>query len=123
LGGLSRRARIVKAEPVARLECLLVIRGYRSLEIWGEVGGNTTAKNAAMDALTASLIGPGLIGTSLKYAVGRVRPNTATRTFEFKPFSNNQSFPPAMPPKHLLSRRPSQKTTRFGGSRSSATTE
>jgi hypothetical protein len=82
LGGLSRRARIVKAEPVARLECLLVIRGYRSLEIWGEVGGNTTAKNAAMDALTASLIGLGLIGTSLKYAVGRVRPNTATRTFE-----------------------------------------
>jgi hypothetical protein len=123
LGGLSRRARIVKAEPVARLECLLVIRGYRSLEIWGEVGGNTTAKNAAMDALTASLIGPGLIGTSLKYAVGRVRPNTATRTFELKPFSNNQSFSPAMPPKHLLSRRPSQKTTRFGGSRSSATTE
>jgi hypothetical protein len=64
-----------------------------AFEIWGEVGGNTTAKNAAMDALTASIIGPGLIGTSLKYAVGRVRPNTATRTFEFKPFSNNQSFP------------------------------
>ena len=44
-------------------------------------------------ALTASIIGPGLIGTSMKYAIGRVRPNTATRTFEFKPFSNNQSFP------------------------------
>jgi hypothetical protein len=64
-----------------------------AFEIWGEVGGNTTAKNTAMDALTASIIGPGLIGTSLKYAVGRVRPNTASRTFEFKPFSNNQSFP------------------------------
>ena len=46
-----------------------------------------------MDALTASIIGPGLIGTTVKYAVGRVRPNTATRTFEFKPFSGNQSFP------------------------------
>ena len=64
-----------------------------AFEIWGEVGGNTTAKNTAMDALTASIIGPGLIGTSLKYAVGRVRPNTATNAFQFKPFSNNQSFP------------------------------
>jgi len=64
-----------------------------AFEVWGEVGGDTTAKNTAMDALTASIIGPGLIGTSVKYAVGRVRPNTATRTFEFKPFSGNQSFP------------------------------
>ena len=64
-----------------------------AFEIWGEVGCNTTAKNTAMDALTASIIGPGLIGTSLKYAVGRVRPNTATNAFQFKPFSNNQSFP------------------------------
>jgi hypothetical protein len=64
-----------------------------AFEIWGEAGGNTTAKNTAMDALTASIIGPGLIGTSMKYAVGRVRPNTATSAFEFKPFSNNQSFP------------------------------
>jgi hypothetical protein len=94
-----------------------------AFEIWGEVGGNTTAKNTAMDALTASIIGPGLIGTSMKYAVGRVRPNTATGAFEFKPFSNNHRFPPAMPPKHSLSRRPSQKTTRFGGSRLSATAE
>jgi hypothetical protein len=31
--------------------------------------------------------------------------------------------PPAMPPKHSPSRRPSQKTTRFGGSRLSATAE
>ncbi len=64
-----------------------------AFEVWGEVDGDTTAKNTAMDALTASIIGPGLIGTSLKYAVGRVRPNTATSTFEFKPFSGNQSFP------------------------------
>ncbi len=62
-------------------------------EIWGEAGADTTAKNAAMDALTASLIGPGLIGTTVKYAVGRVRPDTATATFEFKPLSRNQSFP------------------------------
>jgi hypothetical protein len=62
-------------------------------EVWGEVDGGSTAKNTAMDALTASIIGPGLIGTSVKYAVGRVRPNAATSTFEFKPYSGNQSFP------------------------------
>jgi hypothetical protein len=64
-----------------------------AFEVWGEVDGDSTAKNTAMDALTASIIGPGLIGTSVKYVVGRVRPNTATSTFEFKPFSGNQSFP------------------------------
>lgn len=64
-----------------------------AFEIWGEAVGDTTAKNTAMDALTASIIGPGLIGTSVKYAVGRVRLNAATHTFDFKPFSNNQSFP------------------------------
>jgi hypothetical protein len=64
-----------------------------AFEVWGDVYGDSTAKNTAMDALTASIIGPGLIGTSVKYAVGRVRPNTAASTFEFKPFSGNQSFP------------------------------
>jgi len=64
-----------------------------AFEVWGEVDGDVTAKNTAMDALTASIIGPGVIVTTVKYAVGRVRPNTATRTFDFKPFSNNQSFP------------------------------
>ena len=64
-----------------------------AFEIWGESTGDTTAKNTAMDALTASIIGPGIIGTSVKYVVGRVRPNMATRTFEFKPFSGSQSFP------------------------------
>jgi hypothetical protein len=63
-----------------------------AFEVWGEFDGDSTAKNTAMDALTASIIGPGLIGTSLKYVVGRVRPNAATSTFEFKPFSGNQSF-------------------------------
>ena len=64
-----------------------------AFEVWGEADGDVTAKNAAMDALTASIIGPGLIGTGLKEAVGRVRPNSATQTFEFRSFSGNQSFP------------------------------
>src|ERR1035437_3520898 len=64
-----------------------------AFEVWGEIDGDSTAKNTAMDALTASIIGPGLIGTTVKYVVGRVRPDVATHTFEFKPFSANQSFP------------------------------
>ena len=80
-------------------------RGYQNLgsigsfgvigafEIWGEGVADVTAKNAAMDALAASVIGPGLIGSFVKYAAGRVRPNAAVRTFDFRPFSGNQSFP------------------------------
>jgi hypothetical protein len=64
-----------------------------AFEVWGEVAGDTTAKNTAMDALAASIIGPGLIGTSVKYAVGRERPSTTARTFKFRPFSGNQAFP------------------------------
>jgi membrane-associated phospholipid phosphatase len=64
-----------------------------AFEAWGELTGDATAKNTAMDALAASIIGPGLVGTGVKYAAGRVRPNTASRTFEFRPFSGNQSFP------------------------------
>jgi hypothetical protein len=64
-----------------------------AFEVWGEAGGDDNAKATAMDGLTASIIGPGIIGTSLKEIVGRVRPNTERRTFEFKPFSGNASFP------------------------------
>lgn len=64
-----------------------------AFDVWGEVDGDSKAKDTAMDALTASIIGPGIIGTSVKYAVGRVRPNSATRTFDFKPFGGSQSSP------------------------------
>ena len=93
-----------------------------AFEIWGEVGCNTTAKNTAMDALT-SIIGPGLIGTSLKYAVGQCDRIRLPTHFNSSHSVTINRFPPAMPPKHSPSRRPSQKTTRFGGSRLSATAE
>jgi hypothetical protein len=71
-----------------------VIRGYRSLRDLGRGRRqHDREKHPRWNASTASIIGPGLIGTSPKYAVGRVRPNTATNAFQFKPFSNNQSFP------------------------------
>ena len=54
-----------------------VLAGF---EVWGEVGGDSTAKAVALDGLTASIIGPGLGGTSVKYAIGRVRLHSARRS-------------------------------------------
>jgi membrane-associated phospholipid phosphatase len=62
-------------------------------EAWGELGGDVRAKNVAMDGLAASLIASGLITPSLKFVVGRERPNTTSATFKFRPFSGNYSFP------------------------------
>ena len=64
-----------------------------AFEVWGELGGDTRAKNVAMDGLTSSIIASGLITPVLKFAVGRERPNTSTDPFVFKPFSGHYSFP------------------------------
>jgi hypothetical protein len=61
-------------------------------DICGETGGNVRAKNTAMDGLTSSIIAAGLIDTTLKYSVGRYRPNQTTRTYRFAPFSGHDSF-------------------------------
>ncbi len=62
-------------------------------EAWGELGGDTRAKNVAMDGVAASIVASGLITPALKFVVGRERPSTTTSTFKFKPFSGNYSFP------------------------------
>jgi membrane-associated phospholipid phosphatase len=61
--------------------------------VWGELGGDTRAKNVAMDGLASSIIASGLITPVLKFVVGRERPYTTSATFKFKPFSGNYSFP------------------------------
>lgn len=68
----------------------VVLGGFEAYGWWA---GDPTAQAVAMDGITASAIAGGIVAPVLKYAVGRVRPNTAARTFEFKPFSGNQSFP------------------------------
>jgi membrane-associated phospholipid phosphatase len=64
-----------------------------AFDAWGEIGGDVTAKNTAMDGIAASIIAGGLITPALKVVVGRERPSTTTSTFRFKPFSTNSSFP------------------------------
>ena len=55
---------------------------------------NPKATAVAQDGIAASLIGPGLITTGLKLAVGRSRPNENKGTHHLDPFSGDASFPP-----------------------------
>jgi hypothetical protein len=64
-----------------------------AFDAWGELGDDVRAKNTAMDGLTSSIIAAGLVDTSLKYAIGRYRPNQTTQTYRFEPFSGHDSFP------------------------------
>lgn len=68
----------------------LVLGGF---EAYGYFGHDERARAVAMDGVTASIIAGGIITPLLKFAVGRVRPNMATSTFEFRPFRGNESFP------------------------------
>lgn len=63
------------------------------LEGYGWLAKDARARAVAMDSLTASIIAAGLVTPALKWSIGRVRPNHASRVFEFRPFSGNQSFP------------------------------
>ncbi len=51
------------------------------------------ATAVAQDGVAASLIGPGLLCTTLKLFVGRSRPDEDEGTHAFHPFSGNSSFP------------------------------
>jgi hypothetical protein len=51
------------------------------------------ARAVAEDGLAASLIAGGLITPAVKYVAGRNRPRDAARTYDFKPFSGQSSFP------------------------------
>ena len=68
----------------------LVLGGF---EAYGYCARDARAKAVALDGVTASIIASGIIVPILKYGVGRARPNVATHTFHFKPFSSNSSFP------------------------------
>lgn len=64
-----------------------------AFDAWGELAGDVTAKNVAMDGIASSIVAGGLITPALKIVVGRERPSTTTSTYRFKPFSSNASFP------------------------------
>ena len=59
----------------------------------GLAAHNPEATAVAQDGIAASLIGPGLIATSLKLVIGRSRPIANEGTHHFHPFSGDASFP------------------------------
>lgn len=60
---------------------------------YGEFAGDRRAKAVALDGVTASIIASGLVTPTLKWAVGRTRPNASDRVFDIHPFRGNYSFP------------------------------
>lgn len=59
----------------------------------GTLGEDETSLRVAQDAISASLISSGIIGTTVKTVVGRSRPLTNKGTYHFAPFSDyNSSF-------------------------------
>ena len=63
-----------------------------SFYLTGEFFKNTRAKATALDALSATAIGSGLVANSLKYVIGRERPSEQHGAYNFGPFSGNDSF-------------------------------
>jgi hypothetical protein len=58
----------------------------------GDIAGSNAVKRTAVQAGAAAALATALAG-GLKYAVGRTRPNAASTSLDFRPFSGASSFP------------------------------
>ena len=67
------------------------VMGAFAVAGWGF--GDSTSRRVVVDAVSASLIATGIITTSLKYSVGRYRPDETAATWYAQPFSGHISFP------------------------------
>jgi PAP2 superfamily len=59
----------------------------------GLVSDNSRARSVGEDGLISTLIAGGIVTPALKLVAGRTRPRDTDKTFDFKPFSGNSSFP------------------------------
>jgi hypothetical protein len=59
----------------------------------GLVSDDSRARSVGEDGLISTLIAGGIVTPALKFAIGRHRPRDTDKTFDFKPFSGNSSFP------------------------------
>jgi membrane-associated phospholipid phosphatase len=69
----------------------VVLAGFEAASLLDD--NNVRARAVVVDGLSSSLIASGIITPVLKYSIGRVRSNSTYATYQFKPFSNNASFP------------------------------
>ncbi|MBI5407178.1 MAG: phosphatase PAP2 family protein [Nitrospirae bacterium] len=59
----------------------------------GSLFENDRARRVAMDAFASSLVGAGVITTTMKVIVGRRRPGETGEAYHFRPFGGDHSFP------------------------------
>jgi len=64
-----------------------------SMYLAGLIRDDSRARSVAEDGLIASVLAGGVITPALKTVIGRRRPRDTDKTFDFKPFSGNASFP------------------------------
>jgi membrane-associated phospholipid phosphatase len=93
----AERSRTPSRDDVAK-----TIQRFGQEYSWAVMGGFAVAgwafddaksRRVVVDALAASLIAGGLLTTTLKYSVGRYRPEETTATWYAQPFSGHASFP------------------------------
>jgi len=77
-------------EPFGQSASFVVLAGFAAQGFWGD---DPRAMRTAKEGLEVSLLGAGLAVTTLKYVVGRPRPNDAGFGADPKLFSGNKSFP------------------------------
>lgn len=87
----------------------------------GLVAENENAVGVAKDGLASSILAAGIITPSLKYAVGRSRPDADQGASGFIPSAEMNRSPPAMPRRPLLLDRSSRRTTNRPGYQSHPT--
>lgn len=94
---MSQRNRTPSRDDVAE-----VVQSFGAGASWGVWGAfvvagwafdDSKARRVAVDVLAASLIAHGVLTTTVKYTVGRYRPDETEATWSAKPFSGHVSFP------------------------------
>jgi membrane-associated phospholipid phosphatase len=68
----------------------VVLAGFEGYHL---LAGDQRTQAVFVDGLAASLIASGFIAPILKYSVGRVRPSETANPYDFRPFTNHNSFP------------------------------
>jgi membrane-associated phospholipid phosphatase len=91
-----------RSRTTSRDDVATVIQRFGAEYSWAVVGAfaiagwgfdDSKSRRVVVDALAASLIASGILTTTVKYGVGRYRPDETTATWYAQPFSGSVSFP------------------------------
>ncbi len=121
-----------QAHQTATLDDLTrVVEPFGAEYSWAVVGAygvagfvfrDAEAKDIFFDSAIASILASGIITPTLKFVIGRERPNETSSSTSFHPFTAATIHsPPGMPPRRSRSRRSSVRTPTRSGSASRPT--